>query len=293
MSFYTLEKLNESSLLSKPAKLAVIGKPIAHSASPRLHQVVLDKENIQTTYIRLEVEIGKVSQAFRMMGELGFIGCNITVPHKLEALEACTEVSDQARILGAVNTVIFSQGKTIGYNTDGPGFEKAIHASFGLELRNSRCVILGAGGGAGQAIATQCALANTSKLILVNRSVDKIESLAKRLRFISPDTEIIALCLSDPALKDYCLHSGLLVQTTSLGLKSSDPEVIPQSYFSSETCAYDTIYSPPETPFLTSAKKANCKTDNGLSLLIHQGALAFQHWFPGTNPLPIMEETMR
>jgi shikimate dehydrogenase len=151
---------------------------------------------------------------------------------------------------------------------------------------------LHAGGGAGQAIATQCCLQKAAKLTLVNRSLDKIEALADRLRILSPDTEILTLSLTDPELKHFCHQADLLVQTSSLGLKDDDANVIPDDYFLPHQCAYDTIYKPAETRFLASARKAGCKTDNGLSLLIHQGALAFQHWFPGKDALPYMRASM-
>ncbi len=287
--FHTLDTLAQAATGIKPARLAVIGKPVSHSASPQLHQPALDALGIHATYIRLEVDPGKLREAFETMAELGFIGCNVTVPHKIEALESCTDVSAQAQLLGAVNTVLFRDSAIIGYNTDGPGFREAISDSFGLDLEKAKTVILGAGGGAGQAIATQCALEKPAELILVNRNVAKIESLAKRLRDISPCTKIRTFALADTTLRQHCLCADLIVQTTSLGLKESDGQVIPDSYLAAETLAYDTIYQPPETPFLAAAKRAGCKTDNGLSLLMHQGAIAFQHWFPGTNPLPHMQ----
>lgn len=290
--FHTLETLARAVSGPKPARLAVLGKPVSHSASPQLHQPALDALGIAATYVRLEVDPGELPKAFALMAELGFIGCNVTVPHKFEAMESCSEVVGQARLLGAVNTVVFRDGGTIGHNTDGPGFREAIGGSFGLDLGKCRTLILGAGGGAGQAIATQCALGNPAILTLVNRDVAKITSLAERLRRISPETEIHAIGFGDPTLRERCHQSDLIVQTTSLGLKQGDPEVIPESYFAAGACAYDTIYQPPETPFLAAARRAGCRTDNGLSLLIHQGALAFQCWFPGTDPLPHMRLAM-
>jgi shikimate dehydrogenase len=126
----------------------------------------------------------------------------------------------------------------------------------------------------------------------VNRDERKIEALAERLRALSPNTEIRTSGFSDGSLRHDCLHADLLVQTTPLGLKESDAHVIPDDYFAAASRAYDTIYQPPETPFLAAAKLAGCATDNGLSLLIHQGAIAFQHWFPGTDPLPHMRRAM-
>ena len=292
-SFLTLETLAQAATGTKPARLAVIGKPVSHSASPQLHQPALDALGIPATYIRLQVDPGNLRVAFAMMAEMGFIGCNVTVPHKFEAMESCTDVSAQARILGAVNTVYFKDGAIMGYNTDGPGFREAISESFGLELGKSKTVILGAGGGAGQAIATQCALERPAELTLVNRNVTKVEALAEKLRNISPGTEIRTSGFADAALRDYCQCADLIVQTTSLGLNEGDGQVIPDTFFSATSRAYDTIYQPPVTPFLAAAERAGCKTDNGLSLLIHQGAIAFQHWFPGTYPLPCMRKAMK
>lgn len=291
-SFHTLETLAKAVTGTKPARLAVLGKPVSHSASPQLHQPALDALGIDATYIRLQVDPGALREAFAMMAGLGFIGCNVTVPHKFEALENCTEVSSQARLLGAVNTVLFKDGAIIGYNTDGPGFREALSDSFGFQLTKSKTVILGAGGGAGQAIATQCALEKPAELVLVNRNVGKVEALAERLGGISPSTTIHAIGFADDTLGHHCLSADLIVQTTSLGLKQTDDKVIPDEFFSPATRAYDTIYQPPETPFLGAAKRAGCMTDNGLSLLIHQGAIAFQHWFPGTDPLPHMRRAM-
>lgn len=291
-AFHTLKTLPQAATGMKPARLAVLGQPVSHSASPQLHQPALDALGIIATYIRLEIETGKLREAFAMMVELGFIGCNVTVPHKFEAMDSCTEVSAQARLLGAVNTVRFMDGAIIGYNTDGPGFRAAISDSFGLVLGKLKTVILGAGGGAGQAIATQCALEKPENLTLVNRDLSKAESLAERLRLVSPSTEIRTLGFMNPSLRDECQAADLIIQTTSLGLKPTDGQVIPDDYLSLNSRVYDTIYQPPETSFLAAAKRAGCETDNGLSLLIHQGAIAFQHWFPGTEPLSHMKKAM-
>ncbi len=290
---YTISDLAEAAAGPKPARLAVLGHPVAHSASPRLHQPALNAFSIDASYVRLEVPPGELAQAFELMRELGFIGCNVTVPHKFEAMACCTNVSPQAKLLGAVNTVVFSDSGTFGYNTDGPGFIAAIEEAFAIKASQVHTLILGAGGGAGQAIATQCCLEQPAKLTLVNRSLDKIDSLAARLRKLSPNTEIQSLTLTDPALKQFCHQADLLVQTSSLGLKSDDPKVIPDDYFLPHHCAYDTIYKPAETRFLASAGKVGCKTDNGLSLLIHQGALAFQYWFPEKDALPFMRAAMK
>ena len=275
----------------KPARLAVIGHPIAHSASPRMHQAALDAAGIDARYIRLDIDPGQVGEAFSRMRALGFIGCNVTVPHKLEAMESC-EVDGSAVMFGAVNTICFSDDATRGFNTDGPGFALAIKDDFNLRLDTLKVAIAGAGGGAGQAIATQCWLSGVAKLVLVNRTLEKLGPLVELLHTISPRLEIIALAFDDPALAEHCLSCDLIVNTSSVGLKSGDPPILPTACLKKEHLVYDTIYQPPVTPLLAVANDLGCRTANGLSMLLNQGALAFQLWFPGTDPLPVMRAAM-
>ena len=166
----------------KPARLAVIGHPVAHSSSPGMHQPALDALRIDARYIKVDVPPGHVAEAFSRMKALGFIGCNVTVPHKFEALAACDHVHPEARSLGAVNTIRFEPDGLHGFNTDGPGFVRAISDDFELPLSAFNVLIAGAGGGAGQAIATQCALQGVPSLVLVNRTLEKLGPLAERLR---------------------------------------------------------------------------------------------------------------
>ncbi len=275
----------------RPAKLAVIGHPIAHSASPRMHQPALDAAGLDARYIRLDVEPGQVAEAFARMRALGFIGCNVTVPHKLEAMECC-EVHPDARALGAVNTVRFDPDVSRGFNTDGPGFMRAVEDVFGVALASLRVAIVGAGGGAGQAIATQCAMVGVRKVLVVNRSLEKLGPLVERLKVHGSGAEITALSFEDVALADECLSCDLIVNTSSVGLKPGDPSILPDACLRSGQKVYDTIYQPAVTPLLAAAELAGCCTANGLSMLIHQGALAFQHWFPGTDPLPVMRAAL-
>ena len=293
---YTLADLASREMLDagadKPALLAVLGWPVAHSASPRMHQPALDAHGIHARYIRLEVEPGQIPQAFERMRALGFIGCNVTVPHKLTALENCDEVDPAARAMGAVNTVRFDADATRGFNTDGPGFERAIEDDFGTRLADLKVAIIGAGGGAGQAIATQCALAGVPRLVLANRTLEKLGPIVARLEKPGSATEISALALDDPSLAEHCRECDLLVNTSSVGLKTGDPSVIGADCLKPQHLVYDTIYQPAITPLLALAAQTGCRTANGLSLLLHQGVLAFLHWFPETDPLPVMRAAL-
>lgn len=295
-SVHTLADLISRDVLDagadKPARLAVLGFPVAHSASPGMHQPALDANGIEARYIRLEVEPGKVPEAFAAMRARGFIGCNVTVPHKLAALENCDELDPAARALGAVNTVRFDADATRGFNTDGQGFAYAIIDEFGVSLEKLKVAIAGAGGGAGQAIAAQCALLGVAKLVLINRTMDKLGLLVERLRELGNDIEIIALSLADDSLAEHCQACDLIVNTSSVGLKAGDPSVLTAACLKPKHLVYDTIYQPPVTPLLALARAKGCRKANGLSMLLHQGALAFQHWFPGTDPLPVMRAAL-
>jgi len=293
---YTLDDLISRDRLDaghdKPAKLAVIGHPVAHSSSPRMHQSALDALGIDARYIKIDVPPGHVAEAFARMKALGFYGCNVTVPHKLDALGVCTDVHPDARSLGAVNTVRFDETGTHGFNTDGPGFVRAIVEDFDFTLATFNVLVAGAGGGAGQAIATQCAIQGVPRLVLVNRTFEKLGPLVERLRALGPTTEVIALAFDDPRLVALSQESDLIVNTTSVGLKEGDGSPLPQDCLRAGLCVYDTIYQPAVTPLLAAANATGARVANGLSLLLHQGVLAFQHWFPHTDPLPYMREAL-
>lgn len=291
-SVYNLDDLISRDALDagaqKPARLAVLGWPVAHSASPQMHQAALDANGIDARYIRLAVEPGRIREAFSRMRDLGFIGCNVTVPHKLDALENCTAVDPAARMLGAVNTVRFDEDATCGFNTDGPGFARAIEDDFGVFLEKISVAIVGAGGGAGQAIATQCVLLGVPKLVLVNRTVEKLELLVARLAGLGTATEILSLSFDDQWLAERCRACDLIVNTSSVGLKPEDPSILSAACLKPEHFVYDTIYQPAVTPLLALARSQGCRTSNGFSMLIHQGAFAFQHWFPQTDPAAVL-----
>jgi len=293
---YTLQDLVSREVLDagadQPARLAVIGWPVAFSSSPQMHQPALAANGIDARYIRLEVAPGQVPLAFARLRALGFIGCNVTVPHKFDALANCTEVHANARALGAVNTVRFDQDATRGFNTDGPGFVRAIEEDFGVPLARLKVVIAGAGGGAGQAIATQCVLLGVVKLVLVNRTLARLGPLVGRLEAMGLATEIIPLALADAVLADHCRSCDLIVNASSVGLQAGDPAILPAACLRPGQWVCDTIYQPPVTPLLTLARGLGCRTANGLSMLLHQGALAFQHWFPQTEPLAVMRAAL-
>ena len=288
MKYYTLESLGELNVgEEKPARYAVIGNPVAHSLSPQLHQPALDKMGIDGRYVRVEVRPGEVDLAFQKMREAGIEGINVTVPHKLEALEACDEVGEGAMLMGAVNTIVFEGEKRGGFNTDGPGFVRAIKEDFEVDVSGLKVCIVGAGGGAGRAIATQCVLEDCEGLVLANRSLGKLEEMKKELASRS-ESELKIFSLDEPDLEEAVGNSDLIVNTTSLGLKESDPSPVPVEWISQGQMVYDTIYK--RTALLVGAEKIGAKTAGGLSLLLHQGVLALEKWVDREVPVEAMRE---
>lgn len=263
------------------ARLAVIGNPVAHSLSPEMHNPALQAAGINTDYIRVLVENGDVKTALTRFRDAGFIGINCTVPHKFDALESVDHLDPQAARLGAVNTIVFRpDGTAAGFNTDGPGFVRAIAESFGRKLGDLRVLILGAGGGAGRAVAVQCATEGVPSLMLANRTTAKAETVASEISEFYPASQIGVIPLDPITLTKSLENIDLVINATSNGMKNGDPEFLSASAFSPTHLVSDMIYSPPETKLLASARAAGAKSANGLPMLIHQGVIAFEHWFP-------------
>jgi shikimate dehydrogenase len=279
---YHVDEIARTATLSPPARLAVFGDPVAHSRSPQLHNPALRACAIAAQYVRLHVAPAEFSTALARCRDAGYFGVNCTIPHKFAALEAVDETDPLARRLGAVNTIVFRSGTTLGFNSDGPGLLRAVVEEFGSPVRDLRVLILGAGGGAGRAAAIQCALEGCPRLTLVNRTREKIESLARSLGAIYPSSRLALQERPDPADAD------LIINATSVGMKPDDQLLIDPAAIEARHFVLDMIYSPPETPLVRVARTCGARAANGLSMLLHQGAVSFEHWFQRPAPLDEM-----
>lgn len=300
--FFTFEQLHDwpsaAGHLQSPARLAVIGDPVGHSKSPQMHNPALKARGIDAQYVRVQVPIGRVKEAFALFVQNGFIGVNITIPHKFEALDAVDVVDPLAQQLGAVNTLAIREGKMFGYNTDGPGFLRSAKEAFGVDVRNLRVLILGAGGGAGRAVAVQCALEGCWKIVLANRTPEKAQQLERELRTIQPllstTHDIATVGWDSRSLHAELENVDLIVNATSIGMKADDPPLVPLSRLRPHHLVYDMVYrANGDTSLIAAAKQAGVKWADGMSLLLHQGAISFEHWFGGQAPLEVMREGLR
>lgn len=281
--------------LSPPARLAVIGDPIAHSKSPQMHNPALLARGIDAQYIRVLVPPGSVRRAFDAFASRGFIGINVTIPHKFEALESVDLVDDLARRLGAVNTVAMREDGLHGFNTDGPGFLRSIREAFGIDAGGLRVLILGAGGGAGRAVAVQCAIAGCPHVTLVNRTREKAAALVSELSATEPAASVSDVPWEEAALRDVMPDVDLIVNGTSLGMKPEDGPLLPPGSLESRHLVFDMVYRAGGSPtaLAREAIKAGAGYADGSTLLLHQGALSFEHWFGCPAPLDEMRAGLK
>src|SRR4029077_20412743 len=168
--------------LDPPIRLGIFGDPIAHSFSPQMQNAALRACGIDMQYARFHIRVNELRSALLFLRKLGFVGINLTVPHKIAAFMQIDEGDESAIRAGAINTIRVRDEKLIGSTPDGEGFLRAIRTEFSIDLRDLRVMIIGAGGGTGRAIAWQCALENCERLVLVNRTLKKANVLADQLR---------------------------------------------------------------------------------------------------------------
>ena len=256
-------------LLSGHARLAgVFGHPVTHSRSPRLHGFWLQRYGIDGAYIPLGVAPGGFGAAVRALVDLGFRGANVTIPHKLAAFEICDAVAPFARRAGAVNTLIFRDGRIEGSNTDGFGFLESIReATPSWRADVGPAVLLGAGGAA-RAIAAALLDAGAPRVTLVNRTAAKAEALARDLG--GPIQVADRAPLQDAAL---------LVNTTSLGMQGQPGLEVDLAPLPASAVVADIVYVPLETRLLAAARARGLIAVDGLGMLLHQARPGFEAWF--------------
>jgi len=274
-----------------PARFAIFGDPVAHSKSPQMQNAALWANGHDCQYVRILVTPEKLGEALGNLAGAGFLGVNLTIPHKQAALSFVDEISSEARLMGAINTVAVREEKLIGENTDGPGFAAAILEAFGVTLDSLRVLILGGAGGAGRAITVQCALSKSPEIFVANRTLEKAEILSEEISAVLGKT-ITPIRLTSEALKNALTYVDLIVNATPLGMKESDSSPLPASIggrLTKEHFVYDSVYSGGKSVLIRQAEAVGARSANGLSMLLHQGALAYEFWFPEEKaPIEIM-----
>ncbi|MCD9623208.1 shikimate dehydrogenase [Rhabdothermincola salaria] len=260
---------------------AVIGEPVGHSRSPAIMNAAFAATGLDWVYVAFEVPAGAVPAALGGMRAFGIGGLSVTMPHKEAAAGAVDELSDDARRLGAVNCVVNDDGTLRGHNTDGAGFVAALVAETGVSPAGLPCVVLGAGGAA-RSVVLALSRAGADQVTVVNRT----SSRAERAAALAGDRgRVVAPADAPPVLAE----AGLVVNATSVGMGEGaggatpfDPEVLHEGQL-----VADLVYQPLVTPLLAEAGRRGATPVDGLGMLVHQAAVAFELW-TGT-PAPVAD----
>lgn len=268
--------------------LGVMGHPINHSFSPAIQNAALNDAGLDYAYLPLEVPKESLNNTLKWIKTLNFRGFNVTIPHKNNILPLLDEVTEEAKTVGAVNTVIRENGRLIGYNTDIVGFIAGL-AEANFKAENKNAVILGAGGAA-RAVIAGLLNEKVKNIAIAARNIEKAEVLAKNF-----NSGIVCVNFADEEYKNVLKDADIVVNTTPLGMYPNVDAMPPVDFsvVKKDALIYDVIYTPEETKFLREAKENGLKTVNGETMLVEQGAAAFRLW-TGENPnTNLMKETLR
>ena len=257
---------------------AVFGNPIAHSQSPQIHEQFARGSNQDLTYVRIQPEPDQFSTMLPAFFQMGGKGANITVPFKLEAYAQCQQLTPRAKLAGAVNTIWQENGHLVGDNTDGVGLVRDLRSQ-GIELKNKRILIVGAGG-ASRGIIGPIAQELPSSLIITNRTVGKAEELVVAFKELTNSIAVDIRAWSLSQLEqENLLPFDLVMNASAAGLDRQSPfsELAAKSVFRPNCFAYDLLYGK-TTPFIQQALERGCRVSDGLGMLVEQAAEAFVLW---------------
>ena len=276
-------------ITSKTKTLGIFGYPISHTLSPAMHNAVIKALGLDMVYLPFEVKPSNLKEAINGIKSLGIIGVNITIPHKESVIRFLDDISEEARLVGAVNTIVYKDRKLVGYNTDGSGYMASLKEELGFNPKSKRIIIIGAGGAA-RGILAALATQKPKSITVANRTLSRAVSLIKTFKGKFRDTRFEAINLDDNMLKMSFNSVDLLINTTSVGMKQGKALKIPLETLPKIAIVSDIIYNPLETLLLKKAKKLGLTTHGGLGMLVHQGARSFKLWTGMDAPMNVMRK---
>lgn len=269
----------------------LLGYPVAHSVSPPMHNAAFRALDLNCVYAAFPVHPSLLGEAAAAIRALGLGGVNVTVPHKETVLSFLDQLAEEARLIGAVNTIVVRDGKLIGHNTDAGGFLRSLTEE-GFTVPGKKVVVLGAGGAA-RAVAAQLALAGAERIAFINRTPAHAEVLAELVSGRGCGTAVRPW--SDRRLSAREIGAAdLVVQTTPLGMHPhvDDGPPVEAGWFRAGQVVYDVVYNPRRTRFLRTAAGAGARTVSGLGMLLYQGVQAFELWTGRAAPVDVMRRVL-
>ncbi len=269
--------------------VGVFGYPVEHSLSPAMHNAAFAALRLSYIYIPFPVHPDALGSAVRSLSALGIVGVNLTIPHKENVLPYLDAITEEAREVGAVNTVHCVEGRLLGDNTDGRGFFEPLR-EIGLELRGRQVVVLGAGGAARSVVFRL--IREGANVLLTNRTPERARRLAQDAATAGYGDQVKTLDGDDRReMRDAIAGAELLVHTTRVGMQPHTEALppVPLEAFHTNLLVYDLVYNPVETKLLQEARLRGCRTLTGVKMLVYQGAAAFERWTGIWPPTDVME----
>ncbi|MGQ0678455.1 MAG: shikimate dehydrogenase [Actinomycetota bacterium] len=252
-----------------------------HSLSPAIHNAAFRALGLDWIYLGFGVESGRLAEAVKGLAAAGVRGLNVTMPHKIVALDLVDELTEQANLIGAINTIELSGGRLIGHNTDVTGLARFVSHDLGISLAGCKALVIGSGGSARAAVATLCG-AGAGRVVVLARSA----AAAEALRAVAGSTPFEAQVLDERAFARVA-ESEVVVHCTPVGQQLEEP-VIPPEYISKQAVVVDLVYRPPVTPLISAARARGAVAHSGLGMLVNQAALAFEIWTGLSAPMEAM-----
>ncbi len=274
-------------ITGKTSVYGIIGFPVKHSLSPLMQTTALQACSIDGVYVPFEVSPEELNEALQGMKALSIKGFNVTVPHKESVAKLVDFLNEDAEFLEAVNTVKIENKQLHGFNTDAEGFLRSLSEER-VETKGKKVLLFGAGGAA-RAVGYALIKGGAKFINIVNRNFSKAKAVGELL---GKRGNVLIYPLKESVVETLLEDCDIIVNTTSVGMKSNDPHLFDYEKIPPGKVVVDIIYNPPETPLLKFAKKKGCKVINGLGMLIHQGAIAFEIWTNKKAPVSLMKRVV-
>ena len=267
-------------------RFGVIGHPIAHSLSPLLHNTAFSLLGLDCSYEAFDIEPSSLGAGIREFKGLGFLGLNVTIPHKEAIVEFVDEQSDESKAAGAVNTVIFDGDRIRGDNTDVYGVAASLE-NYRSQIQQQMAVVIGAGGSARAIVYALCDRFAPAEIVIANRSEERAKELIADLKPHAKQTSLRSISLPSAKLDGVVEQATAVINATSVGMYPAVNEspIGDQARFHQGQIVMDLIYTPLETRFLNQASRCGARTISGLEMFLHQGARSFEIWLGRQMPV--------
>ncbi|HVO73496.1 MAG TPA: shikimate dehydrogenase [Ignavibacteriaceae bacterium] len=274
--------------------IGLLGHPIKHTYSPFIHNVAIELKKLNYIYLPFDVPTANLKNALKGMIALGIKGFNVTIPHKENILHFLNDVSEEASIIGAVNTIVNDHGKLTGYNTDVQGILETLNP-YKESINNERISVVGAGGAARAVIYSLVRYFKPRKIILVNRTEERAESLKNYFKDKMKFDSFKTMELFPPEMVNVFKESKLIINATPIGMYPDSDDSITnlEDSFIKDHIVFDLVYNPPQTRLLQTALKKGAVTLNGLKMLVFQAAKSFELWTGEQMPVEEIQKSLQ